>query len=128
VTGRAVLDASAALAAILGEPGAGHVLDLNADLYISAVNAAEVRTRLIDRGALPEEIDCSLDVLGAETIDFTGGDAVAVAGLRPATRSAGLSLGDRACLALAGRLGATAMTADRAWTTLQLPVEVEVIR
>jgi PIN domain nuclease of toxin-antitoxin system len=48
--------------------------------------------------------------------------------LRSATRSAGLSLGDRACLALAERLGMVALTADRAWGTLQVGIQVDVIR
>ena len=46
----------------------------------------------------------------------------------PATRGQGLSLGDRACLALAHRLGATALTTDRAWSRVDVGVAIEVIR
>lgn len=54
--------------------------------------------------------------------------AEAAARLRPATRHAGLSLADRACLALARRLGVPAVTADRAWGDLDVGVEVRLIR
>jgi ribonuclease VapC len=59
---------------------------------------------------------------------FTTADAIDAARLRPLTRSVGLSLADRACLALAHRLNAPALTADRAWFRLELDVEVRLLR
>ena len=58
----------------------------------------------------------------------TPADALSVARLRPLTRSQGLSLGDRYCLALAERLGVPAATTDRAWGTLELGIPIEVLR
>lgn len=69
-----------------------------------------------------------LEVLGLEVLPFTAALAEATAQLRPLTREAGLSLGDRACLALAGALGLPAVTADRIWPDLRLPVEIRVVR
>ena len=56
------------------------------------------------------------------------GAALVAAALRPLTRSAGLSLGDRACRALADREGVPALTTDRAWAKLRLPIEIRLIR
>ena len=66
--------------------------------------------------------------LGARVVPFEAGDVVPVAHIRAATRSAGLSLGDRACLALAQRLGWPALTADRQWRDIQVDIEVRMIR
>ena len=123
-----VLDASVLLAAVLGEPGHERVFELETPAYVSAVNMAETRSRLSDKGLNADEIEQSLDVFNKIVMDFNDSDAVAVASLRKSTRSAGLSLGDRACLALAQRLGATALTADRTWGTIGIPIQVEVIR
>ena len=63
-----------------------------------------------------------------EVLPFTGEDALEVARLRGLTRAHGLSFGDRACLALARRLGLPALTAERAWAELDLGIPVEVLR
>lgn len=123
-----VLDASAVLAAILEEPGHEAVLELRERALFSAVNLAEARARLSDYGFDSRSIDTSIGLFNLEVVDFDARQAVASADLRPATRSAGLSLGDRACLALASQRGAVAVTADRAWATVRVPVEVRVIR
>jgi ribonuclease VapC len=65
---------------------------------------------------------------GCRTVDFTVDDATVPGRLWQATRDAGLSLADRACLALASRLGVPAVTADRAWSALDVGVEVIVVR
>ena len=70
----------------------------------------------------------TLDRLGAQVVPFAAADVVPAAHIRAASRSAGLSLGDRACLALAGRLGLPALTADRQWRDLQVGVEIRLIR
>jgi len=130
----AVLDASALLALLKGEPGAERVAEaLEQGAYLSAVNLAEVLSRLADWGEDPAEAQARMaqvGLLGAavEVLPFTGEDALEVARLRALTRAYGLSFGDRACLALARRLGLPALTAERAWAELDLEVPVEVLR
>ncbi|MSP88797.1 MAG: PIN domain-containing protein [Alphaproteobacteria bacterium] len=95
---------------------------------MSTVNLAEVLSRLKRDGHDLAEAMQRLDRLSIEWIDFDRSQAEIVAALLPATRPAGLSLGDRACLALAMSRGATALTTDRAWGRLGLDVQVEVLR
>lgn len=129
-----VLDASALLAYLRDEAGADHVADAIADgTAISTVNLAEVLSRVADRGADPQRLTRQLTerglLDGAVAVEpLTTADAVEIARLRPRTRDHGLSLGDRACLALAQRLGVPAVTADTAWSKLDLPVELRRIR
>jgi ribonuclease VapC len=130
----AVLDASALLALLKGEPGAERVAEaLEQGAYLSAVNLAEVLSKLADWGEDPAEAQARMaqvGLLGAavEVLPFTGEDALEVARLRALTRAYGLSFGDRACLALARRLGLPALTAERAWDELDLGIPVEVLR
>jgi PIN domain nuclease of toxin-antitoxin system len=130
----AVLDASALLALLKGEPGAERVAEaLEQGAYLSAVNLAEVLSKLADWGEDPAEAQARMaqvGLLGAavEVLPFTGEDALEVARLRALTRAYGLSFGARACLALARRLGLPALTAERAWAELDLGVPVEVLR
>jgi ribonuclease VapC len=125
-----VLDASAVLAVLQEESGRELVLDLlhTEGVRISAVNLSEVVTRLAERGDPAPEIRFAVERLPLVTVPFESEDAYQAGLLRPLTRAAGLSFGDRACLALAQRLGLPAVTADRGWTALQLPVTVQVIR
>lgn len=129
-----VLDASALLAHLRDEPGADVVAEAVAGgAAISAVNLAEVFSRAADRGADPATLAAELTRIGlldgAITVEpFTAADAIEMARLRPLTRVAGLSLGDRACLALARRLGAPALTADAAWQGVDHGVELRSIR
>jgi ribonuclease VapC len=129
-----VLDASALLAHLRGELGADVVAEAIADgAVISTVNLAEVFSRSADRGADPDKLAATLTQTGlldgATTVEpFTTADAIDAARLRPLTRDAGLSLGDRACLALARRLGAPALTADTAWQGVAHGVELRPIR
>lgn len=116
-----VLDASALLAYLRDEPSAEVVSGAIADgTVISTVNLAEVFSRVADRGVDPAKLAARLRerglLGGVITVEqFTVGDAIDAGRLRPMTRDAGLSLGDRACLALARRLDASALTADTAW-------------
>ena len=129
-----VLDASALLAYLRDEPGADVVADEIAQgAGIGTVNLAEVLSRAADHGANPaellEEMTARGVLDGAVAVEpLTIEDAVEIARLRPLTRAAGLSLGDRACLALAHRLQAPALTADSAWSQAELAVEVRQIR
>jgi PIN domain nuclease of toxin-antitoxin system len=131
----AILDASALLAHLQDEPGAAVVGDaIAAGAAISTVNLAEALSRAADRGADPSELAERLTraglLDGAVGVEpFTAEDAIDVAHLRPLTRDAGLSLGDRACLALARRLGVPALTADTSWLGIErLGVELVQIR
>lgn len=123
-----VLDASAVLALLNGEPGARAVSAHIANgAMVSAVNYAEVATKLADL-ALPDAAARGiLEALGLLVQPFDDGQALTTGVMRSGTRDAGLSLGDRACLALAHHVGMTAVTADRAWQGLT-DVVVEVIR
>lgn len=127
-----VLDASALLTYFFGEPGASEVQRRLPGSVIHTVNYAEVLSKLAERGVSPEQAEQQLQQSGlAQVIRVDpgdAGDALEVARLRPLTRSAGLSLGDRYCLALAQRLGQTAATTDRAWANLSLGVTIEVLR
>lgn len=129
-----VLDASALLAYLRDEAGADHVADAIADgTAICTVNLAEVLSRVADGGGDPRRVARQLAerglLDGAVAVEpLTSEDAVEIARLRPLTRDRGLSLGDRACLALARRLDVPAVTADTAWSRLDLPVELRRIR
>ena len=98
------------------------------DGIISAVNASGVVARIVGLGASGEEARASLLGLGLEIRPFDAALAVAAGLPRPVARGQALSLGDRACMALAIREQARVVTADRAWAALDLDVEVEPIR
>lgn len=123
-----VLDSSAVLAVLWAEPGAVEVMTRLERARISAVNAAEVVSRLVERGASDAAAEAAIPDLMVEVVPFDAAQALAAGLLRRATRPAGLSLGDRACLALAQAEGLPALTADRAWGDLHLGIAVEVIR
>jgi len=123
-----VLDASAILTVIHEEPGSDKVEPHLRLAPISAVNLAEVVTKLQERGLSDREIDESLMLLGLDVQPFDAAMAIVAGKLRGATRRAGLSLGDRACLALAQALGASALTTDRAWDGLDIGIPVELAR
>jgi len=124
-----VLDSSAVLAAIFGEPGQEVTRAATSDSYISSVNLAEVVSKLSDKGYSDENINLTLNSLGVrEIVAFSTTTAVESGRLRTTTRSAGLSLGDRACLALAVELGVPALTADRRWAHVRTKAKVELVR
>ena len=122
-----VLDTSAVLALLLGEPGAETVADAIADgAAMSTVAYAEVATVLI-RNDL--DLDVLVQVAAQMRVElFTTADANAAAALIVQGERLGLSLGDRACLALAIRLNACVLTADSAWTKLDIGVDVVLVR
>ena len=95
---------------------------------MSAVNVAEVVSRLADTGMNADEVRSLVGTLGLEVTPFDEELAHATGMLRPSTRRKGLSLGDRACLALARQLALPALTADRGWAELDIGVEVTLIR
>ena len=123
-----VLDASAVLAVINREHGAARVRGLWSGGAIGAVNFSEVVSKLVDYGLDDDEATGVLEALPVVVHPFDAAQARLAGSLRRATRVRGLSLGDRACLALAAALGVPAVTADRAWDTLDLDVPVTVVR
>jgi PIN domain nuclease of toxin-antitoxin system len=129
-----VLDASALLAYLRNEPGKEEVRNaLQERAVIGAVNWAEVLCKLVDLGYDLEMARQRLrdeGVIGAALIiwPFDENLARAVAELRNQTRSSGLSLGDRACIALASLLKVPVLTADRSWTRLKTKVAIRAIR
>jgi ribonuclease VapC len=129
-----VLDASALLAYLRGEPGADAVSEAIASgATISAVNLAEALSRSTDSGVDPVQLARDLTDRGLldgaiATEPFTAADAIEAARLRPLTRAAGLSLGDRACLALTRRLDGVAITTDAAWARVELDVALTLVR
>jgi PIN domain nuclease of toxin-antitoxin system len=124
-----VLDASALLAYLHDEPGAKRVQEaLVQAALMSSVNLAEVLAKLADEGQGPEEVMDRIGVLPFDVVAFDEAQALESALLRTSTAVAGLSLGDRSCLALGRRLGRPVLTTDRAWHGLVPGLEVELIR
>jgi ribonuclease VapC len=124
-----VLDASAILAALNHEPGSEKLTpEMLSNAAGSTVNLAEVHAKLVSRGGHPDE--AWEDTLSAihEPVPFTEEQARIAGGLVAQTRALGLSLGDRACLALALALKAPVYTTDRSWKNLELGVRIQLIR
>lgn len=128
----AVLDASALLAVIFQEPGCAVVEPLLPGALVSTVNLAEAHARLLLAGSPPDLAWSRLLSLGYEICPFEEEQARLAAELLPISRSQGLSLGDRACLALALERKATVYTTNHRWKNLALDLntdlEIEVIR
>lgn len=125
---KVVLDASAVLALMFGETGCETVAAVLDDAGMSTVNLSEVMARFARDGHDPSALLTQLQATGLNIVGFEAAHAVTAANLVPKTRQHGLSLGDRACLALAMVLGIPALTADRAWQKLDLNVQVQLIR
>lgn len=123
-----ILDASTVLAALRSEPGGQALWARLAGARISSVNLSEIVSKLIDLGSDPDTALQDVSALRLDVVPFDRETALLAGRLRADTRHCGLSLGDRACLALAIRESATALTADRAWVDLDLPCKVELIR
>ena len=126
---RVILDASALIAYVNGEPGWERVeAAIEDDGRISAVNFSEVAARLARGDRAVVEVTDDLADLGLVVEAFGALDARLAAELIPATRAHGLSLADRACLALARRTGHGAITCDRVWADVEVGVEITLAR
>ncbi len=123
-----VLDASALLALLQGEPGAEVIEALLDRSAISAVNWSEVVQRLLRHGLIFAEFGPDLEALDLAVVAFDRQQAETAGGLEAVTRAAGLSLADRACLALAREARAPAFTADRSWESVDVGVEIRLVR
>jgi ribonuclease VapC len=97
---------------------------------MSALNWAEVVGYYSRSGGSEQDIRALLDPLPINRIPFDETIAYMAGMMLPITRAAGLSLGDRACLALAKQLSVKVLTADRSWKPLgvALGIDVELIR
>jgi PIN domain nuclease of toxin-antitoxin system len=123
----AILDASAIIALLKGERGASKVAGVVADATVGVFNHAEVVSHFVHLGAPPEEIRVMLGALPYTIVAADEALAWEAGALRAVTSAAGLSLGDRFCLALAKQLGVPAYTADRAWKDVATNAGVKVV-
>lgn len=123
-----VLDASALLALLNEEPGTEVVEEAIPGSVISTVNLSETVAKLAERGMPEADIRIALGEIGFQVVPFDEGLSYLTGMLRVSTRSVGLSLGDRACLALGHQLKLPVLTTDRGWASLDVGVEVRLIR
>ena len=125
---RCIVDSSVVLAFLLQEPGQELAGKLLQDCMISSVNFAEIVTKLTANGFSETEIAEDVTHLNLVTIPFDQPQAVTTGLLRKSTRHKGLSLGDRACLALALREKLPVYTTDKAWGDLDIGVDIRQLR
>ncbi|MTJ09189.1 MULTISPECIES: PIN domain-containing protein [unclassified Anabaena] len=123
-----VLDASAILALLNQETGSKEVLNFIGKAAISTVNLSEVIAKLADAGIPEEDIRQIISDLNLEVINFNEEQALKAGMLRPITKSIGLSFGDRACLALGIILNQPVLTTDRLWGSINVGVEIRLLR
>ena len=125
-----VLDASAVLCLLKGEKGTDRVIEVLPRSSISAVNLSEVYAKLADAGGSAEKVVHAIGVLHLKVEPFDDEQCRDAGMLRPATKSLGLSLGDRDCLALERRKKATAVTTDQIWSQVPkiLNIAIECLR
>jgi ribonuclease VapC len=121
-----VLDASAVLTLLQEEPGADEVERLLDGALMSCVNLSEVLQKAEQHGVPIEGLEFDLEALGVEFRVFDASSARATAAAW--SKGSGLSLGDRACLALAEGVGGTAVTSDARWADADLAVNLRVLR
>ncbi len=123
-----VLDSSAVLALLWDEPGSDKVANVWEDAVISSINASEVVGKIVDRGVRPEQAADLFLSLALRVIAFDTEMAMLCGQLRHETKALGLSLGDRACLALGLLHKIEIYTADRIWAKIDDDILITVIR
>ena len=124
-----VLDASALLALLKNEPGADIVEGLLGNIVMSSLNVCEVAAILLDSPMTIKEYQDSMLPFISTIVPFDEEFAFLTASLKKKTKSCGLSLGDRACLALGQKMKLPVYTADKIWGKLQLDnIEIKLIR
>ncbi len=120
------LDTSVILAALLDESGGDQVTEVMSDAVISTVNVLEAYTVFARKGLSTATLDTFLQFRGIEIAPLSGADAESAGRMVTLTATAGLSLGDRACLALAVARGAMVLTADRPWLRFAEPLGIQI--
>ncbi len=123
----AVLDASALIALIRNEPGGEAVAEIIGDAQIGVVNLAEVVSHFVRNGVPFDQVNAMLKLLPMAVVPADAALAWEAGQLREKTAAAGLSLGDRFCLALAKRAGLPAWTSDKVWNSIENDAGVKVI-
>jgi ribonuclease VapC len=123
-----VLDSSALLAMLQSEPGGDFVQELLEASLMSTVNWSEVVQKALDRQVETAGLREDVEALGLEIVPFTPEQAERTAHLRFQTRQFGLSLGDRACLALAAERKLPAVTTDRIWSSVEIGIDIRAVR
>ena len=124
-----VIDASALLAFLKSEERALHDLEsLLPKALISSVNFCEVATVLGSLGMPEKTIEEVVEETVSKIVSFDSSQALVAAGLRELTKPYGLSLGDRACLALGLTHKLPVYTADKIWKKIDLDIPIELIR
>lgn len=123
-----ILDSSALLALLLGEKGGEAVLLVARDSIMSSVNLSETVERGVANAHSADRIILQIERFGVSIKAFDRDQALAAANLRPLTLHKGLSLGNRACLALAQTLNRPVLTADRLWADLDIGIDIRLIR
>lgn len=123
-----VLDASALLALLNNEAGAQRVREIAPESSIGTVNVCETAGKLVSAGMSPEDARTSIELINLEVVTFDAELAYQAGTLIIQTKGLGLSLGDRACLALGLAQKSIIVTADQAWARLKLDVDIEILR
>lgn len=123
-----VLDSSALLALLNSEPGGEVVEAAIPGAILGTVNLSETVAKLAEKGLPEDAIRLAIGELELRLIPFDEEVAFRAGLLRVATRQAGLSFGDRECIALGQTLGLPVLTADRRWGDLEVEAEIRVIR
>ena len=128
MSSKIVLDASALLCLLNDEPGAERVLDVLTQSVVGTTNLAEVVSKLRERGVPLDEVREALGGLHLDVRPLSPAQAMIIGDLRPATKPLGLSLGDRACLALAVDLQAEMLTTDAKLASAHVGVSITNVR
>lgn len=128
MSNKIVLDASALLCLLNDEPGADRVADVLSRCVMGTTNLAEVVSKLRDRGVSLDEVSEALGGLHLDVRPLSSAQALIAGDLRPAIRSLGLSLGDRACLALAMDLQSEMFTTDGDLASVDVGISITDVR
>jgi ribonuclease VapC len=123
-----VLDTSAVLALLFGEPGADKAAARGRDGIMSTVSYSEAVAKSLDRKVPMETVAQALAGLKLTLVPFDEEHALTAAALRPSTRHLNFSFADRACLATATIHKLPVLTADRDWLKADLGIKIHQIR